>query len=104
MFDVIYFPIWWYSTGLKKRVRGFVNSLRNLSHYFGLKILLAHLFKPMFGQYDWKGRIISFFMRLVQLLIYLIIFLIGTILLLALLILWIVLPLVAVWQIVSLVQ
>ncbi|MGC9048845.1 MAG: hypothetical protein ACP5IX_01335 [Patescibacteria group bacterium] len=103
MLDILYFPIWWYTTGLKKRAKGFVNNLKGLSQYLALGILIKYLFKPMFGQYDWKGRIISFFMRLIQLIIYLIIFLIGGILMFALLIIWIILPIVAVWQIIKLI-
>lgn len=99
MLDILYFPIWWYTSGLKKRAIGFVNNLRSLSRYFGFKILITHLFKPMFGQYDWKGRIISFFMRLVQIIIYLIVFLISAIFLFALLLVWVFLPIVAIWQI-----
>jgi hypothetical protein len=32
-----------------------------------VQLWLANLFTPMFGQRDWQGRIISFVMRLVQL-------------------------------------
>ena len=101
--DIIYWPIWWYSVGLKKRATSFINGLKNLSQYLGLKVLIKNLFKPMFGQYDWKGRIISLFMRLIQLFIYLFIFLITSVLSFVLLILWIILPIVAVWQIITLI-
>jgi len=101
--DILYFPIWWYTAGLKKRGRVFINNVFKLSRYLALKILIVNLFKPMFGQYDWRGRIISFFMRLTQLIIYLIIFLIGTILLFALLLIWIFLPIIALWQIITLI-
>lgn len=101
--SILYFPCWWYSRGLQKRAQEFTNGVCRLSRYLALKILLQNLFKPMFGQYDRTGRIISFFMRCFQLLIRLFIFLLGTVFLFALLILWIILPIVAIWQIITLI-
>lgn len=103
MIDILYFPIWWYSIGLKKGAAGFINSLKSLSQYLGLKVLIKNFFKPMFGQYDFKGRVISFLMRLVQLFVYLIILFIFNVVLFILLALWIILPIVAVWQIIILI-
>ncbi len=99
MFNVLYFPIWWYTAGLRKRCRGFWRSVKNWSRYLALKILLTNLFRPMFGQYNWQGRIISFVMRIIQLFFSLIIFLVGLVVLVILLLLWIFLPIIAVWQI-----
>ena len=103
MFDVLYFPIWWYSAGLKKRLRFFIDGTKQWSRYLAIKILVTHIFKPMFGQYNWEGRIISFFMRLIQLMVSFIIFIIGFIFILLILILWIVLPVLTVWQIINLI-
>jgi len=102
MFNVLYFPIWWYTAGLRKRYRGFWHSVKNWSRYLALKILITNLFRPMFGQYNWQGRIISFVMRIIQLFFSLIIFLIGLVVLAILLLLWIFLPIIAVWQIAAL--
>lgn len=102
MLDILYFPIWWYTVGLQKRARGFISGLRFMNHYFAFKILITHFFQPMFGQYDWRGRIISFLMRLIQLIIYSVIFLLGFIILLLVLILWTALPVVAIIEIIKL--
>ncbi|MDD2646841.1 MAG: hypothetical protein PHV78_02735 [Patescibacteria group bacterium] len=102
MIDILYFPIWWYTIGLIKRLKGFIDNLNYLSRYLAIKILLANLFKPMFGQYSWQGRIISFFMRILQLAFSLVVFVLGTIFFLAILILWIVTIPIAVIQIIRL--
>ncbi|MBL7141763.1 hypothetical protein ISS21_01555 [Patescibacteria group bacterium] len=100
--SILYFPLWWYTSGLKKRFLGFIHGVGNLAHNLALKILLTHVFKPMFGERSRTGRIISFFMRLILLSWRSFLFLLGTIGLLLLLILWVVLPIVAVWQIIGL--
>jgi hypothetical protein len=64
--DVFYFPLWWYTGGVAHSIKWcygfFLEGNRSLAPVLWLKNLLV----PMFGQYDWQGRIISFFMRLVQ--------------------------------------
>lgn len=89
--DIIYFPIWWYSVGfietIKKEWAFFVNQEKSL----GFRIWLTNIFVPMYGQQDFAGRIISFFIRLIQiiarglvLIFWLIFIIIGAILWLAL--------------------
>jgi len=98
--SVVYFPYWWYTVGLKKRVIGFANGIKNLARNLALKIMFTHLFQPMFGEYSKSGRIISFFMRFILLIWRSFLFLVGSLVFLALLVLWIVVPLVSVWQII----
>ncbi|MFW0837864.1 MAG: hypothetical protein ACKKL5_02580 [Candidatus Komeilibacteria bacterium] len=66
--DIIYFPIWWYSAGLILAGRWFSRGLRAGTQRLALVILFRYWFKPMYGQTDWQGKIISFFMRTVTLL------------------------------------
>ena len=64
--DVIFFPIWWYSTGAAywgRRIWAFV---RGGNERLAPGLWLRNIFVPMYGQYDWQGRLISFFMRVVQ--------------------------------------
>ncbi len=67
IFDLIKFPWWWYSGGLKivaaKCWRNFSATRARVS----LGIFLRYLFKPMYQDYTLQGRLISFFMRLVLL-------------------------------------
>jgi len=100
--NILYFPLWWYSKGLKKTFLFVFKKSKKLSKYLGLKILFAYLFKPMFGQYDFKGRIISFFMRCLLLGWRLFLFLLGILGLLTLLIIYIILPILSIWQIIKL--
>ncbi|MDD3102156.1 MAG: hypothetical protein PHE59_03360 [Patescibacteria group bacterium] len=102
IWKIIYFPIWWYTKGLVKRIFDFSSGVFRLAHDLSLKIMVTHLFSPMFGETTKSGRIISFFMRIILLAWLLFLFILGTIGLFILLILWIVLPIVAVMEIISL--
>jgi hypothetical protein len=66
IFDFFYFPIWWYSFGLFKAGNWCLGMLKDGNDQLAPGIWFRNIFVPMFGQYDWQGRIISFFMRLIQ--------------------------------------
>jgi len=72
--DVFYFPVWWYTKGLAKAFRKFQGTLRSANESLGLTIWMKNLFTPMFGQTDWQGRLVSFFMRFFQIIFRSIIF------------------------------
>ncbi len=63
---IIYFPIWWYSVGLFKKARSLWFFLKYKEKNLGLFIWLKNIFVPMYGQRDFSGRIISFFIRFFQ--------------------------------------
>lgn len=69
IWDVLYFPVWLISSGAKRIVMNAKSWVEDYAHRFALPLLAKSLFKPMFGQADWQGRIISFFVRLVHLII-----------------------------------
>lgn len=64
--DFFYFPVWWYSRGLLKQLQGMGGSIISCQDALAIDIWLKNLMKPMYGQYDFVGRLISFFMRLFQ--------------------------------------
>lgn len=64
---LFYFPLWWYSSGLKKFVFFLKIKIQEIACPFVLKILFLNLAKPMYGDYTREGKIISFFMRLIHL-------------------------------------
>ena len=100
--DIIYFPLWWYSGGLKLVTLTLYDNARTTARNLSLRLLLINIFNPMFGHYDRAGRIISFFMRILIVLVKSIYFVIKAAVLLALLLLWVLLPLAVaarVWQI-----
>tara|TARA_Y100000310_G_C20062975_1_gene525831 strand:+ start:139 stop:516 length:378 start_codon:yes stop_codon:yes gene_type:complete len=98
--EILYFPIWWYSKGLKRTVLYSWRGIKNTNFNLGLVIMFKHIFKPMYGQYDRAGRIISFFMRLVLLIVKLITFIFFVIFYIVFILFWISLPLFTIYQII----
>lgn len=95
--DVLLFPFWWYSTGAVQVFRWFVGRIRRASRAGGLRIWFRNYFKPMYSDYSFEGRLISFGMRSVvsvwKLVSFLVSFLAATVATL----LYVLAPLVAVW-------
>ena len=90
--DIFYFPIWWYTKGAAHALRGCFNLLKLGNENLAPGLWLANLFVPMFGQFDWQGRIISFFMRLAQIFVRAIALVVWLGLCLVLFLCWLVLP------------
>lgn len=66
--EILYAPLWWYTTGAAQAIDRFFTHLRMGNESLGFSIWLENLFVPMYGQYDLTGRLISFFIRIIQLL------------------------------------
>ena len=62
--DFLYFPIWWYTAGAKRAVLFCVRLVQDGNNLMAPGLWLRNIFVPMFGQWDWQGRLVSFFMRL----------------------------------------
>ncbi len=62
---------------------------------------LKNIFVPMFGQYDWQGRLVSFFMRLVQVVVRSVALVFWLIACLVLFVLWLALPVVVATGLIS---
>lgn len=92
--DVLYFPVWWYSVGFVRFWRGYVEFLREGNEQFVPFLWMRHIFTPMFGQTDWQGRIMSVFMRFVNIIFRLIALGIWTLVVSFFFLLWLSLPLV----------
>jgi len=100
IWDIIYFPIWWYTKGLMRAANYCLNSANfHIHRRLALGVWLRSMFKPMYGDYSREGRIISFFMRLVVLVYKLIATGLWLILLFVLFLLWLVLPLLIIYYI-----
>ncbi|MBT4349958.1 hypothetical protein HOD19_04260 [bacterium] len=99
--EILYFPIWWYTRGLKGVFVYIWRSVKKLAYSLSLKVMITHLLSPMFGQYDRAGRAISFFMRFILLISRFVVFVIGTVLYICLLAFWVLLPLVVIMQLVN---
>ena len=97
--SILYWPIWWYTKGFILAAKTLFNQIKEQERRIGLRSWLANLFKPMYGQYDWQGRLISFFMRLVVMIFRVFMLFLWAILIFILLIAWACLPIFAIFQI-----
>lgn len=98
--DIIYFPVWWYTKGIKKVTLFCFGEVKETARKLSIGILFSHLLKPMYGQYDIAGRIISLFFRILQFLWHLLFLIIWLVLMLVIFIFWIVFPIFSIWQII----
>lgn len=98
LLDALYTPVWWYTDGLSGMFRFFARNARYGANVIGIGLWVKSLFKPMYGERTWQGRIVSFVMRLIVLFwdsaIYLILLVMLTFVVFA----WIFLPPLLVWQ------
>lgn len=95
---VVYFPLWWYGRGLRRVGLFCWRSLNGQVSAGGVGVWFKNLFVPMYGAYDLWGRVISFFVRLVQIAVRLFLSVVYTIVMLALVIVYLLLPVLIVWQ------
>ncbi len=65
--SVLRFPLWWYTDGLAKLGAWIVRELKYRWKAYAFAIWIQNMFVPMYGQYDWSGRLVSFIMRIVVL-------------------------------------
>ncbi|MFA6392337.1 MAG: hypothetical protein WCW66_06385 [Patescibacteria group bacterium] len=97
---LIYFPVWWYTTGTKKVLFFIGREIAGVANALGISILFKNLLKPMYGDYSKSGRIISFFMRIIQYVFLLISISIWSVLMALLFIVWLVLPIIVIYSII----
>lgn len=62
--SIVWFPFWWYTTGLARVLAYMFHAIRFRAQSYSLGIWMRHFFVPMYGQYDITGRVVSVFMRL----------------------------------------
>lgn len=61
--SVLHFPLWWYSDGLNLLIKWMLRELAYRWKAYSFVIWMQNMFVPMYGQYDWSGRMVSFIMR-----------------------------------------
>ncbi len=98
--EVVRFPFWWYSTGAKKAAVFCWQKVVNIEEGLALKVWVVNIFKPMFGQHDWQGKLISFFIRLIQIIFRSLIMLLVLLFFLFLFLSWLALPIFIAYQII----
>lgn len=95
--DFLYFPLWWYSRGLFLHARNCWNLLSGANEQLAPGLWLRNIFVPMYGQYDWEGRFVSFFMRLVNIIGRSVALFLWLLIVMVLFLLWPVAPIVVVY-------
>lgn len=97
---IFYFPVWWYTTGTKKVLFFIGREISALTEALSIKILFKNLLKPMYGDYSRSGRIISLFVRIFHFFFLLLAAVIWSVIMVALLIFWLILPILVVYSII----
>ncbi|NMB48422.1 hypothetical protein GYA13_03170 [Candidatus Kuenenbacteria bacterium] len=95
--DFFYWPIWWYTTGLKNSLLFCGRQIKEAWRALALGIWLYNMFTPMYGDRSILGRAISFVVRLVVLAWRLVWMLLWLAIIIGLLIIWLVAPIFTVW-------
>ena len=98
--DLVYFPAWWYTRGLKQTTLALFRFLQNRERGLGLFVWIRNIFKPMYAQQDFAGIAISFFMRVIQIIVRGIAMLFWLFIALAAFLFWLALPIIMVSEIV----
>lgn len=62
--DVVSAPVWWYSQGIVWILQKLGMSINEHARNAALGLWVRNIFVPMYGQYDAWGRIVSFVVRL----------------------------------------
>ncbi len=90
--NIVYFPLWWYWRGLFMIVGKLAGFLSSRQQSLALFVWIRNIFRPMYGQSDWQGILISIFMRVIQIILRTIAMLFWLVVGLLLLVAWILLP------------
>ncbi len=67
--EIFYLPVWWYSRGLAWFFSKLIFSIQDTAVSAGLGLWVKNLFVPMYGQNDLWGRITSFIVRFVNIIV-----------------------------------
>ncbi len=100
LYDIMRFPVWWYSRGLKRIFFNVQNTIKDGNEILGVSLWFKNLLTPMYGQFDIAGRLISFFIRIFVAIFRLVIFILWILLSISVLIFWITIPVLAISQII----
>lgn len=98
--DIFYFPVWWYTAGAKRSLLFSFRVLQSGNQQLAPGLWLKNIFVPMYGQYDWQGRLMSFFMRSVNVVIRGFALLIWIVISFSFFFLWLMLPALTTWLLV----
>ena len=95
---LLYWPFWGYTNGFLITLKIIGKRILIAWHSLALDVWFKNIFRPMYGQYDAGSRIISFFMRVIQILFRLAIMITITIFLSSLIVIYLILPIFTIWM------
>lgn len=98
--EILYFPLWWYSRGLFWFLKYLFDFIRSKEKSLALFVWCKNILKPMYKQNDWQGFLISFVMRLFQIIFRSFLMLVFILLSLFALFLWIFIPLFIIYELI----
>jgi len=98
--DILFFPFWWYSFGSIKVAKRLAIFVAEKEKSLALFVWVKNIFVPMYGQRDWQGATISFFVRLVQIIFRTIFLIFWIAIALAAFWLWVIAPILIVYMII----
>lgn len=67
--ELLYLPLWWYTTGLRETTGKLLRSIKGSVRYFGVDVWSRNIFVPMYGDESVTGRSMSFIVRLAVLVV-----------------------------------
>ena len=88
--------LWWYGGGFVGVLSSIGRDLKFRSDSYAIGIWIRNILVPMYGQYDWTGRFVSVFMRIVVIIFRTFALALETIFNLLLALFWLVIPIFAV--------
>lgn len=99
IWEIIFFPVWWYSLGALQTGKTLLDFLKNKERSLALFIWVKNIFTPMYGQDDLAGSLISFFVRVFQIIFRGALMIFWLAVALFLFIAWLALPILIVYEI-----
>jgi hypothetical protein len=100
LIDIVFFPFWWYSFGLLKTAKKLIYFVADKEKSLALTVWIKNIFTPMYGQRDIQGFLISFFVRLAQIIFRSFILIFWVIVALIGFWLWLIIPALVIYQII----
>ncbi|MBU2542536.1 hypothetical protein KJ785_03180 [Patescibacteria group bacterium] len=97
--DLLYFPLWWYSGGMKRMGLFCYRLLQDGNAQFVPFLWLKNIFVPMYGQRDIQGFLMSVFIRFWNVIIRSIFLLLWTIFVLIIFLVYLALPIFVLYMI-----